>query len=129
MLIGIARGNFFDARHVPGDEAAAGVEHFVIELILADLVLDARAPFCACEGEPTLDRIGVDGRVFRTWPMRGWGPDGRRMLTLMGPAATGSGGANAHNEVVRGVAYEREEELLESFNRAARGLLEDGSLA
>jgi serine phosphatase RsbU (regulator of sigma subunit) len=93
------------------------------------LVLDARAPFCACEGEPTLDRIGVDGRVFRTWPMRGWGPDGRRMLTLMGPAATGSGGAKAHNEVVRGVAYEREEELLESFSRAARVLLEDGSLA
>jgi len=30
---------------------------------------------------------------------------------------------------VRGVAYEREEELLESFSRAARGLLEDGSLA
>ena len=31
--------------------------------------------------------------------------------------------------IVRGVAYEREEELLESFSRAARGLLEDGSLA
>ena len=30
--------------------------------------------------------------------------------------------------VVRGVAYEREEELLESFSRAARRLLEDGSL-
>ncbi len=30
--------------------------------------------------------------------------------------------------VVRGVAYEREEDLLESFSRAARRLLEDGSL-
>jgi serine phosphatase RsbU (regulator of sigma subunit)/uncharacterized protein YigA (DUF484 family) len=29
---------------------------------------------------------------------------------------------------VRGVAYEREEALLENFSRAARGLLEDGSL-
>ena len=45
------------------------------------------------------------------------------------PGRTGSRGAKAHNEVVRGVAYEREEELLEGFNRAARGLLEDGSLA
>jgi serine phosphatase RsbU (regulator of sigma subunit)/uncharacterized protein YigA (DUF484 family) len=93
------------------------------------LVLDARAPLCACEGKPALDRIGIDGRVFRRWPMRGWGPDGRKMLTLIRPAATGSRRAKAHNEVVRGVAYEREDELLESFNRAARGLLEDGSLA
>ena len=93
------------------------------------LVLDARAPLCACERKPALDRIGVDGRVFRRWPMRGWGPDGRKMLTLIRPAATGSRRAKAHNEVVRGVAYEREDELLESFNRAARGLLEDGSLA
>ncbi len=93
------------------------------------LVLDARAPLCSCEGKPALDRIGVDGRVFRRWPMRGWGPDGRKMLTLIRPAATGSRRAKAHNEVVRGVAYEREGELLESFNRAARGLLEDGSLA
>ncbi|MET0200378.1 MAG: hypothetical protein ABW245_00850, partial [Gaiellaceae bacterium] len=29
---------------------------------------------------------------------------------------------------MRGVAYEREEELLESVSRAARGLLQDGSL-
>ena len=93
------------------------------------LVLDPRAPLCACEGKPALDRIRVDGRVFRRWPMRGWGPDGRKMLTLIRPAATGSRRAKAHNEVVRGVAYEREDELLESFNRAARGLLEDGSLA
>ena len=93
------------------------------------LVLDARAPLCACERKPALDRIGVDGRVFRRWPMRGWGPDGRKMLTLIRPAATGSRRAKAHNEVVRGVAYEREDELLESFSRAARGLLEDGSLA
>ncbi len=50
------------------------------------------------------------------------------MLTLLRPSATGSGSAKAHNAVVRGVAYEREEELLESFSRAARGLLEDGSL-
>jgi serine phosphatase RsbU (regulator of sigma subunit)/uncharacterized protein YigA (DUF484 family) len=35
----------------------------------------------------------------------------------------------AHNAFVRGVAYEREEGLLENFSRAARGLLEDGSLA
>jgi phosphoserine phosphatase RsbU/P len=93
------------------------------------LVLDARAPLCACEGKPALDRIGVDGRVLCRWPMRGWGPDGREMLTLIRPAATGSGSAKAHNEVVRGVAYEREEDLLESFSRAARGLLDDGSLA
>ena len=93
------------------------------------LVLDARAPFCTCECKPALDRIRVDGRPFCAWPMRGWGPDGRTMLTLIRPAATGSGSAKAHNEVVRGVAYEREDELLESFSRAARGLLEDGSLA
>ena len=93
------------------------------------LVLDARTPFCACECKPALDRIRVDRRVFRARPMRGWGPDGRTMLTLIRPAATGSGSAKAHNEVVRGVAYEREDELLESFSRAARGLLEDGSLA
>src|ERR1044072_5940047 len=34
-----------------------------------------------------------------------------------------------HNALVRGVAYEREEGLLENSSRAARGLLEDGSLA
>jgi serine phosphatase RsbU (regulator of sigma subunit) len=39
-----------------------------------------------------------------------------------------SGGAKAHNAVVRGVSYEREEALLENFSRAARSLLEDGSL-
>ena len=33
----------------------------------------------------------------------------------------------AHNAFVRGVAYEREEALLENLSRAARGLLEDGS--
>jgi len=60
--------------------------------------------------------------------MRGWGPDGRTMLAFLRPSATGSGAAKAHNAIVRGVAYEREDELLESFSRAARGLLEDGSL-
>jgi serine phosphatase RsbU (regulator of sigma subunit) len=49
------------------------------------------------------------------------------MLTLLGRAATG-GALGAHNAFVRGVAYEREEALLEHFSRAARGLLEDGSL-
>ncbi len=92
------------------------------------LVLDARAPLRACVRKPALDRIGVEARVFRRWPVRGWGPDGRTMLTLLRPSATGSGSAKAHNAVVRRVAYEREEELLESFSRAARGLLEDGSL-
>ena len=37
--------------------------------------------------------------------------------------------AKAHNAIVRGVAYEREEALLENFSRAARGLLEGGSLS
>jgi sigma-B regulation protein RsbU (phosphoserine phosphatase) len=97
--------------------------------VLLARVLDASAPLCACVRKPALDRVGVDGRVFRRWPMRGWGPDGRTMLTLLRPSATGSGGAKAHNAVVRGVAYEREDELLESFSRAVRGLLEDGSLA
>jgi serine phosphatase RsbU (regulator of sigma subunit)/uncharacterized protein YigA (DUF484 family) len=50
------------------------------------------------------------------------------MLTLLGRSATGSSGAKAHNAFVRGVAYEREEALLESVSRAARGLLQDGSL-
>ena len=38
-------------------------------------------------------------------------------------------GPKAHNAFVRGVAYELEETLLENLSRAARGLLEDGSLA
>ena len=45
-----------------------------------------------------------------------------------GACATRLRGAKAHNGFVRGVAYEREEELLESVSRAARGLLQDGSL-
>ena len=93
--------------------------------MLLSRVLDASAPLCACVRKPALDRIGVDGRFFRRWPMRGWGPDGRTMLTLLRPSATSSRGAKAHNAVVRGVAYEREDELLESFSRAVRGLLED----
>ena len=44
-------------------------------------------------------------------------------------SATGSSGTKAHNAFVRGVAYEREEALLESVSRAARGLLQDGSLS
>ena len=51
------------------------------------------------------------------------------MLTLLRPLATGLDVTKAHNAFVRGVAYEREEALLENFSRAARGLLEDGSLA
>ena len=92
------------------------------------LVLDARAPLCPCVRQPAFDRIWVEGRVVRGWPMRGWGPDGRTMLTLLGRSATGASGAKAHNAFVRGVAYEREEALLESVSRAARGLLQDGSL-
>jgi serine phosphatase RsbU (regulator of sigma subunit)/uncharacterized protein YigA (DUF484 family) len=60
--------------------------------------------------------------------MRGWGPDGRTMLTLLARPATG-GDARAHNAFVRGVAYEREEALLENLGRATGGLLEEGSLA
>jgi serine phosphatase RsbU (regulator of sigma subunit) len=51
------------------------------------------------------------------------------MLTLLRPLATGLDVTKAHNAFVRGVAYEREEALLENFSRAARGLLEDRSLA
>jgi serine phosphatase RsbU (regulator of sigma subunit)/uncharacterized protein YigA (DUF484 family) len=50
------------------------------------------------------------------------------MLTVFGSSVTGLRSAKAHNAFVRGVAYEREEALLESVSRAARGLLEDGSL-
>jgi serine phosphatase RsbU (regulator of sigma subunit)/uncharacterized protein YigA (DUF484 family) len=50
------------------------------------------------------------------------------MLTLLDQLASGSEGSKAHNAFVRGVAYEREEALLETVSRAARGLLEDGSL-
>jgi len=50
------------------------------------------------------------------------------MLTLFDRSATGSSAPKAHNAFVRGVAYEREEALLESVSRAAHGLLEDGSL-
>ncbi len=91
-------------------------------------VLDARAPFGPCVGEPALDRDGVDGRIVRRAPMRGWGPDSGTMLTLLARPATG-GDARAHNAFVRGVAYEREEALLATFSRAAIGLLGDGSLA
>jgi serine phosphatase RsbU (regulator of sigma subunit) len=91
------------------------------------LVLDARAAFRACVGKPALDRERVDGWVICRTPMRGWGPDGCTMLTLLARPATAES-ARAHNAFVRGVAYEREEALLESFSRAARGLLEHGSL-
>ena len=60
--------------------------------------------------------------------MRGWGPDSGTMLTLLAHSASGSQAPKAHNAFVRGVAYEREEALLESVSRAARGLLQDGSL-
>jgi serine phosphatase RsbU (regulator of sigma subunit)/uncharacterized protein YigA (DUF484 family) len=46
-----------------------------------------------------------------------------------GPRRNRRARAKAHNAIVRGVAYEREEALLENFSRAARGLLADGSLA
>jgi len=65
--------------------------------MLLALVLEARPPFGPGVGKPALDRVGVDGRIFCGWPMRGWGPDGRTMLTLLCAAATGSGAAKAHN--------------------------------
>ena len=46
-----------------------------------------------------------------------------------GPRRNRRARAKAHNAIVRGVAYEREEALLENFSRAARGLLEGGSLS
>jgi serine phosphatase RsbU (regulator of sigma subunit)/uncharacterized protein YigA (DUF484 family) len=92
------------------------------------LVLFAGAPLRARVRQTALDRVWVERRVFRRWSLRGWGPDGRTMLTLLDALATGSEGSKAHNAFVRGVAYEREEALLESVSRAARGLLEDGSL-
>jgi serine phosphatase RsbU (regulator of sigma subunit)/uncharacterized protein YigA (DUF484 family) len=58
--------------------------------------------------------------------MRGWEPDGDRLLPLQASAASYLGPWGSHNEVVRGVEYEREEVFLESFGRAARGLLEHG---
>ena len=36
MLVGITCGDFFDAWHVPGHEAAGGIKAFVIELFLRD---------------------------------------------------------------------------------------------
>ena len=47
MLVRVAGGDFFDPRHVPSDEAAAGVENFVVELFLRDA------------GEPLVSHHGV----------------------------------------------------------------------
>ena len=52
------------------------------------LVLVAGAPLRARIREPALDRMWVERRVFRGWSLRGWGPDGRTMLTLLDPLAT-----------------------------------------
>jgi serine phosphatase RsbU (regulator of sigma subunit) len=92
------------------------------------LVLLAGPPFRARVRQTALDRVWIDRRVFGRWSLRGWGPDGRTMLTLLDAAATGSNASKAHNAFVRGAAYEREEALLETVSRAARGLLEDWTL-
>src|SRR5438034_8469202 len=65
------------------DEAEQQEEEADARQPLLALVFVARAPLCPCLGKPTLDRDGVDGRVVRRTPMRGWGPDGRTMLTLL----------------------------------------------
>jgi serine phosphatase RsbU (regulator of sigma subunit) len=110
------------------DEAEQKKEKADARTMRLALVFVACAPFCPRVRQPAFDRVRVDGRVVRRGPMRGWGADGRTMLTLLRRSATGSRGAKAHNAFVRGVAYEREEALLESVSRAARGLLQDRSL-
>jgi serine phosphatase RsbU (regulator of sigma subunit) len=92
-------------------------------------VLDAGSSLGTRAREPALDRDWIDGRVVRGAPVRGWGPDGEGLLPSAVAAATDCAARGRHNEVVRGVAYEPEELLFESFGRVARSLLENGALS